>query len=134
MAGSKMKQRQFLKQNLMKSLVLTLILLIISTLITFVIPLGLRTYGIPFLRSGDTTSGYFPQKGYVGIGFPVSFYAYDPGEWPGNVKFPPLYNYFNFIITLLFWYIVSSLIIFFYNKSKLKNKKRKKWKRLFQLI
>ncbi len=121
-----MNWKEFFKQNLMKSVVLTLVLLIISTLITFIIPLGIETYGIPFPRAGDIPSyGYFPPKTYSGIGFPLMFYTYNyevfgPPENP--IYLPLLYNYYNFIIDVIFWYIVSCLIIFIYNKSKKKRK------------
>lgn len=124
--------KEFFKKNLMNSLILTLTLLVISTLITFMhIPFlgGIQTYGIPFSRGGD---GYFPPKIYSGIGFPLMFYAYDLGEWAGNTHFSSLCNYYNFIIDIIFWYIISCLSILIYSKLKkkkikrIKSKKRKK--------
>lgn len=123
-----MNWKEFFKKNLMKLLVLTLILLIISTLIVF-LPYGyymsgIQTYGIPFSGGGD---GYFPPKPYNGIGFPLMFYAYDYEAFgpPEHLYyFPSLYNYYNFIIDVIFWYIISCLIIFIYNKLK-KSKKKK---------
>lgn len=129
-----MSWKKFFKQNLMKSLILILVLLVISTLITFIIPSmsGIQTYGIPFSRGGD---GYFPPKTYVGIGFPLMFYAYTYGGWPGNVNsFPPLYNYYNFIIDVIFWYLISCLMILIYNKLKIKIKEKKKCQKSSQLI
>ncbi len=90
--------KEFLKPTIVK-VILFFILIIISTWFS-----SNLTYGY-----GGWPLYFWPIKSFVSTGFEMSEVA-------------PPFSVLNFFVDIIFWYLISCLIIFIYNKIKRKNK------------
>ncbi|MEK6841272.1 MAG: hypothetical protein AABW57_00640 [Nanoarchaeota archaeon] len=94
-----MKIKEFLKPTLGKIILFILLMGVINYfLISTTVVLDARILvGLPF--------GFYPIGGFM--------------IWPGGPS-PPVveFSYLNFIIDLIFWYLISCLIIAWYKSSK----------------
>jgi len=90
------------KHNYSKSLLLALPLFVIFTIISLIFSIG-----YPFIKT------------MVGIGLPLIFYAYDPWTGPG-ILLGSFFLWQYLIIDIIYWYIISILIISVYNKFQSK--------------
>jgi biotin transporter BioY len=107
MVGGKMGWKEFFKPTIGK-IVIFLILFFLTSYIWMnyktLLPEEIPKFGVPFGFYSKATS-------YIGMEYekPIIYF-----------------NFLNLIIDLIFWCLISCLIILIYNKLKIKNKKKKK--------